>query len=70
MILESPYNIVKNLSEARELIAQKRIQNSQEKKHKQNYDKMAEANAFRVADRVFLYKPAAKSGKAYKSACP
>ena len=57
-----------NLSEAREL-ARKSIQNSQ-KKQKQNYDKRARANVFRVGERVFLYKPAAKSGKAYKFARP
>ena len=57
-----------NLSEAREL-AQKSIQNSQ-KKQKQNYDKRARANVFRVGERAFLYKPAAKSGKAYKFARP
>ena len=61
-------SLMTNLSEAREL-ARKSIQNSQ-KKRKQNYDKRACANVFRVGDRVFLYKPAAKSGKAYKFARP
>jgi hypothetical protein len=61
-------SLMTNLSEAREL-ARKSIQNSQ-KKQKQNYDKRACANVFRVGDRVFLYKPAAKSGKAYKFARP
>ena len=61
-------SLMTNLSEAREL-AQKCIRNSQ-KKQKQNYDKRARANVFKVGERAFLYKPAAKSGKAYKFARP
>lgn len=61
-------SLLTNLSEARGL-ARKSIQNSQQKQ-KQNYDKKARAGNFRVGERAFLYKPAAKSGKAYKFARP
>ena len=61
-------SLMTSLPEAREL-AQKSIQSLQ-KKQKQNYDKRVKDNIFKVGGRVFLYKPAAKSGKAYQFACP
>ena len=60
-------SLMTNLSEAREL-AQKSIQNSQ-KKQKQSMTKEP-VLMFLEQETVFPYKPAAKSGKAYKFARP
>ena len=61
-------SLMTSVHDAREL-ARKSIQSSQ-MKQKHAHDKRARSNAFKVGEKVFLYKPSAKSGKAYKFARP
>lgn len=56
------------MQEAWEL-ARKNIKKAQ-KRQKKNYDRHARQPTYQVGDRVFVYVPSAKSGKAYKFALP
>lgn len=60
--------LVLNLSEAWER-AQQNVRKAQKKQRKQ-HDKRVRMPKFAVGDRVFVYKPSAKTGKAYKFAKP
>ena len=60
--------MVRNLSEAW-TTARQNVQKAQ-KQQKRQHDKKTRMLAFIIGDRVFVYMPAAKSGKAYKLSRP
>ena len=59
--------VLHNMQEAWKL-ARKNIKKVQ--KRQKNYDRHARQPTYQVGDRVFVYVPSAKSGKAYKFALP
>ena len=59
---------MRNMQDAWEL-ARKNIKKAQ-KRQKKSYDCHTRHPTFRVGDRVFVYVPSAKLGKAYKFALP